>query len=78
MARLECFCTEPLQPPILRYSGQEQPFKQVLAAATNYECEGLPQDEIVFTNVGCFQRVVGMQVVSVLDAPSSRKQHRGT
>ena len=47
-------------------------------AATNYECEGLPQDEIVFTNVGCFQRVVGMQVVSVLDAPSSRKQHRGT
>ena len=68
MARIECFCTEPLHPPILRYSGQETPFKQVLAAATNHECEGLPQDEIVFTNVGCFQRVVGMQVVLVLDA----------
>ena len=45
MARLACFCTEPLHPPILRYSGQETPFNQVLAAAANYECEGLPQDE---------------------------------
>ena len=63
MARPERFCTDPSHPPILRYPGQETLFEQVLAAATNHEREGLPQDEIV--------RLVSSEFIPRLTDPSS-------